>query len=335
MPNILFTQRCVRSCPYCFANKHMSESSPEDIISWENLIYIADFLQKSGEKRFPILGGEPTLHPEFNNMVIYLLERNFDINIFTSGIMTDKKLEEAAAYFKDVPRERLSFTVNLNDPQKTRTPLAELESVKRFLRIFGCRSTPGFNIYTVDFNLDFIFRYINEFGLNKTIRIGLTHPIPGTKNRHIAIDDIGKVFDRLMEFTPMFERLRIKPGLDCGFPLCKLNDRQLGWLYRHTGGNYDFGCAPVIDIGPDMTIWTCFPLSSYQKKSLFEFNNLKEVHDHYLKFHDMVRTEVAGIFEECDNCNFREERLCMGGCLAHSLRQFGAEYPIRMKEIYP
>ena len=41
----------------------MSESSPDDVLSWENLIYLADFLEASDEHNFRILGGEPTLHP--------------------------------------------------------------------------------------------------------------------------------------------------------------------------------------------------------------------------------------------------------------------------------
>jgi len=334
MPNILLTQRCVRSCPYCFANKHMSDSAPDDILSWEDLIYIADFMEAAKERRFPILGGEPTLHPDFNDMLIYLLERNFDINVFTSGIMTNEKLEEADLALRDVPPERLSFTCNLNDPEKTHSPLAEVESVKRFLKVFGNRVTAGFNIYRSDFKLDFIFRYINEFGLNRTVRLGIAHPIPGKKNKFIKPEDIKAIYNRLLSYIPVFERLRIKPGLDCGFPLCLLDDAQLGWLYRFTGGKYDFGCAPVVDIGPDMKIWSCFPLSSFHTKSLFEFNTLKEVYDYYSRIHDIIRTEVGGIFEECDNCNFREEGLCRGGCLAHSLSNFRKEHPLRMKEIY-
>ncbi|NOZ37009.1 MAG: 4Fe-4S cluster-binding domain-containing protein, partial [Gammaproteobacteria bacterium] len=61
MPNILLTQKCVRSCPYCFAKKHMANSVPDDILSWENFIYLADLFEKSGERKFPLLGGEPSL----------------------------------------------------------------------------------------------------------------------------------------------------------------------------------------------------------------------------------------------------------------------------------
>lgn len=334
MPNILFTQSCIRSCPYCFAKKHMAESAPSDILSWEDLIYLADLLEAGGEHRFSILGGEPTLHPEFNNMLLYLLERNFDINVFTSGIMADRKLDEAELLFGDVPPERLSFICNFNDPKKTRTSLAETESLKRFLKKFANRIIPGFNIYRTDFELDFLFRYIYEYGLHRTIRLGIAHPIAGKKNLFIQPIDIETIIKRLFSYAPTFERLRIKPGLDCGFPMCLLNNEQLGWLYRFTGGHYDFGCAPVIDIGPDMMVWSCFPLSGFHKKSVFEFNSLREIHDFFDNLHNVIRIEVGGIFEECDNCAFREDHLCKGGCLAHILNQFKNEYPLRMKEIY-
>lgn len=334
MPNVLFTQSCTRSCPYCFAKKQMMDSIPDDVISWENLIYLADLFELSGEKRFQILGGEPTLHPDFNDMVAYLLERDFGINVFTNGIMADDKLFEATAIFKNIPPEKLSFTVNLNEPANTPQSLAEYESIKRFLRVFSERITPGFNIYREDFNITFIFSLINDYGLNRTIRIGLAHPIAGHKNKYIHLESIGKIIYRLFSFRPLMESLRIKPGLDCGFPLCKFTSEQLGWLYRFTGGHYDFGCGPVIDIGPDLRIWSCFPLSEFHKKSIFEFNSIREIQEFYRDLHNKIRTESGGIYLECDNCIFREDNICKGGCLAHSLNHFYDEFPLRMKEMY-
>ena len=335
MANILFTQKCVRSCPYCFANKHMSESPPDDILSWENLIYIADFLQASGERRFQILGGEPTLHPDFNSMILYLLERGFDINVFTSGIMSNAKLDEAVALFRNVRAPRLAFICNMNDPGQTHSSLAEEESVRRFLGAFGEMVVPGFNIYRTDFDLTFLFHAINEFGLQRGIRLGIAHPIPGVKNLFISLADMDAVIARLFSFAPMFESLRVKPGLDRGFPMCRFSAEQLGWLYRNTGARSNFGCGPVADIGPDLSVWPCFPLSSFQKKSLFEFNSLREIMDAYADLHKKIHVEVGGIFVECDACRFREDQLCMGGCVAHALSRFQEEAPVRMREMYP
>jgi radical SAM protein with 4Fe4S-binding SPASM domain len=312
----------------------MSEEKQGDFLSWENLIYIADFLQAAGENRFSLLGGEPTLHPDFNDFVLYLLERNFNIHVFTSGVMEDEKLRESEFLFRDLPLERLSFTCNINDPQMTGTSLAENQSVKRFFRFFGPRIVPGFNIYKKDFDLTFLIKYINEFGLQRNMRVGIAHPIPRKRNRFISIDDIGLVTERLFSYIPMFERFRIKPGLDCGFLLCRIGDDHLAWLYRFTGGNSQFGCGPVVDIGPDMSVWPCFPLASFHKKSLFDFNSMQEVLDYYKQIHDVVHIEVGGIFDECDDCQHREDGFCQGGCIAHSVARFQEEAPIRMKEAY-
>jgi len=312
----------------------MSESTPNDILSWENLIYIADFLQNSQERMFRILGGEPTLHPQFNSMVIYLLERGFDVSVFTSGVINDNVLHEMGSLFSQLPPNRLTFICNLNDPDKTRTPIAEQEAVRRFLRTMGPRVLPGFNIYRTDFSLDFLFKLINEFGLQRHIRLGIAHPIVGKKNLHISLDQMEKVIHSLFLNRPMFERMRVKPGLDCGFPMCKFSDDQLAWLMRYTGGKSEFGCGPVVDIGPDMTVWPCFPLSSFHKRSLLEFNSLREIHEFYDHIHQAVRVEAGGIYPECDGCWLREDRICFGGCLAHNLRHFKDELPVRMKEMY-
>ncbi len=312
----------------------MSESSPDDVLSWENLIYLADFLEASDEHNFRMLGGEPTLHPDFNDMVLYVLERGFAVTVFTSGIMAERTLLEAHELFKDLRFERLSFVCNINDPTEPSSSTAEVESVTRFLKLFGDRVIPGFNIYRTDFDLEFLFQWINTFGLRRNIRLGLTHPILGRSNAFIDLADVDVVVARIFSYTPLLERLRITIGLDCGFPLCRFRDEQLAWLYRFTGGHSDFGCGPVLDIGPDMTVWPCFPLSSFQQKSIFEFNSLREVEKYYVDIHNKIRIEAGGIFKECDACLFREDKICKGGCLAHNLSRFQNEVRVRMDEVY-
>ena len=134
MANILLTQQCVRSCPYCFAKKHMADSEPDDILTWDNLIYIADLMEHSGEMGVSLLGGEPTLHPAFVDFCIYLFKRKFHVNIFTSGIMGEKMFNEAERVLGGINPDRLSFVCNVNNPDKS--SFSELENVKRFLKVF-------------------------------------------------------------------------------------------------------------------------------------------------------------------------------------------------------
>jgi radical SAM protein with 4Fe4S-binding SPASM domain len=116
--------------------------------------------------------------------------------------------------------------------------------------------------------------------------------------------------------------------------MCRFSDAQLAWLYRHTGGKYDFGCGPVVDIGPDMDIWPCFPLSSFQRRSVFEFDSLREIYDFYQDIHNKIKVEASGIYIACDSCIYKDDHLCEGGCLAHNLNHFQQEAKLRLQEVY-
>jgi len=323
MANILLTQQCIRSCPYCFAKQHMSENAPDDTLTWENLMYIVDFFDASNEKHFSLLGGEPFLHPNFIDIVLYLRERKFRTNVFTSGVMSNKMFEEAIKEFAPITPNQLSFVVNVNDPKKT--SFSELETVKRFLRAFGHFSSLSFNVYREDFDMDFLVQYINEYGLKRHIRLGLAHPIPGVKNSHIKPDGMRDMAKNLMSFIPKLNANKISVGFDCGMPMCLFTDEEMGILYKHAGGQLKFTCGPAVDVGPDMSVWTCFPLSNYKKTTLFDFDNVQQIRRYYSKMMNAGKSEIHGIFEACDDCEWRTEKLCSGGCYAHSVSKFHNE----------
>lgn len=331
MANVLLTTRCNRTCPYCFAKKEMGGATG-DRMSWENLIFIADFLLKSGERSISLLGGEPTLHPDFVDFVCYLNERGFEICVFTNGIISKARLGEMKENLTGIPVERLSFVCNLNNPEQTPASEEENGRIRDFLAIMGPWSQPGFNIYRLDFDLGFIFDIVNRYGLKRTLRLGMTQPLPGQGNEYMRPEDIQKVIDRLYSFRPLMDRMRIKPGLDCGFPVCKFTDEQLGWLYR-LSGRARFECGPAIDITPDMSIYSCFPLSAFHRKSIFDFDDMKQVVEYYTDIHHRLREELPGIYDECDGCVSRNEGLCSGGGVCQLLNKFTGEASIRMPDI--
>ncbi len=326
MANLLLTTRCVRSCPYCFARNEMAQSPQSDTVSWENIIYLADFLVRSGEHHIALLGGEPTLHPHFVDIVLYLLERGFHITVFTSGVMSDERLEDVADHVTRIPPDRIQFVCNLNDPEQTPAPEGELRRVEAFLTALGPWTTPGFNIYRTDFSLDFIFHNITRFGMQGLLRIGLASPISQQENLYIKSEDMKNVIDRLYSYRALFEKLHVKPNLDCGFPLCYFSDEQLGWFFRMSGGA-NFGCGPAIDIKPNMDVYSCFPLSGIHKRSLFEFDSLQDVAAFYIDLHDRIRQDFPGVFAQCATCTYRHDGRCSGGGVCHLLRDAAHETP--------
>ncbi|MCL2168321.1 MAG: radical SAM protein [Lentimicrobiaceae bacterium] len=314
MANILLTEKCVRACPYCFAKEYLKESK-ENMLSWENLIYITDLFEAANEKHLSLLGGEPALHPQFIDYVLYLNQRNFHVNLFTSGIMPNKQLEFAKEYLLKIPVENLSFVCNYNHPDSSTAN--ETKQINRFLTTFSKYTSLSFNLYRKDFDFTFLVEAILKYDLKKHIRLGLAHPIQGQKNICLTLDEIREIAEKIRRQITLLEENRISLGFDCGMPLCIFSDEDIGRLFKLNRGRVTFFCTPAIDIGPDMQVWACFPLANYEKKSLYDFDNVEEIKKYFFEQNNKIRKEKKGIFEECKTCACFEEKLCSGGCLAH------------------
>jgi hypothetical protein len=332
MANILLTNKCVRACPYCFAGQEMAQSSRTEYLSWENAVYLADLLLASGERRVSLLGGEPSLHPEFLDILLYFIERGFSVTVFTCGIMSKTKLDDLKEHAARIPAAKVNFVCNLNNPAQTATPDSETEKLHAFLAALGQWTMPAFNIYRPDFELDFIFDLVERYGLKKRLRLGLAHPIPGAPNETIRVEDIGAAIARLCTYKDAFDRLRLRPSFDCGFPLCRVTDEQLGWLVR-LSGRVDFKCRPAIDITPDMQVYCCFPLAGLSRKSVFAFDSFVDIVAYYRNLQDRVRADMPGIYDECASCHHRREGTCAGGGTCHLVNRLTAENPARLREI--
>jgi hypothetical protein len=332
MANILLTTRCNRSCPYCFAKSEMAGAAPDSRMSWENLIYVADFLERSGRQRVSLLGGEPTLHPDCVDFILHLLHRRFRVRVFTNGVLSPERLEEFRAHLASADVEQLNFVCNLNDPEQTPAPAEELDRVREFLAVMGPWTVAGFNIYRPDFSLDFIFDAVNRFGMKRRLRAGIAHPVPGQSAGFIRPEQLREILDRLFSFRPQFDAFRVQLSFDCGFPICKVTDEQLGWL-RRSGGEAHFGCGPAMDIAPDMSVYYCFPLAGYRRRSLFEFDSVQQVEEHFAALRKQLASEVPGIYAECDGCRQREDGVCAGGGLCRAVNRLVREAPIRLSEI--
>ncbi|MGN0223374.1 MAG: radical SAM/SPASM domain-containing protein [Muribaculaceae bacterium] len=333
MANILLTQKCIRSCPYCFARKHMHDAPPDDILKWEDLIYIIDFFRRGNQNAISLLGGEPFLHPDIVDYILYIINRGMHVTVFTSGVVSEKALAVAADKLRNVNPSQLTFVVNYNNPKES--PFSENEAIGRFFNEFPHLISLSINVYKLKFDYSYAVNAINKYGLQHHIRFGLAHPIPGKKNLCIPPQKMRQMAEELMAFLPTFETFNISIGFDCGMPMCIFTDEELGRLFKHMGGQVSFGCGAAIDVGPDLQVWPCFPLSGYLKHSLLEFENPDHLMRTFAEFTNTVRVEIGGLFPECDNCKHREHGLCSGGCLSHCLNNFVNEAPIRFPNVYP
>lgn len=111
MPNIIITDYCNLNCLYCFANNQ----SPQNGNNMSLNIYtqILDFCSAESSP-IGIIGGEPTLHPEFKDILIltnkYCSIFNTRATLFTNGI----ELEQYLPYFGN----DIDALININAPEE-------------------------------------------------------------------------------------------------------------------------------------------------------------------------------------------------------------------------
>ena len=317
MANLLLTQQCNRSCPYCFASGQITTSASDNTLSWKNLAYVVNLLKSAGDDRVFFLGGEPSLHPELIEYSQYCISRGVGVTIFTNGIWSKDLLKDAKVRLSRIPEGILSFVCNVNQPNLSNSD--ELEQTKTFLDAFRSRVTLSFNIFQPGFDIKFLFEYISRYDLNKNIRLGFAHPLPETHNQHVSVADMQQTVQQLMSYRSLFEKNDVHPLLDCGFPRCLFTEDDINWLTRLNRVNAHFGCSPIIDISTDMHVWACFPLSKNTKKSVYDFDSLTSMYDYYESYLEGIRQKNAGIFPACLTCRLREDGLCAGGCAAHAM----------------
>jgi len=105
---IVLTELCNASCPHCFnADARMTGSMDADVL--------IKFMQvNSGhlkQEELKIMGGEPTLHPRFIDVVIESCKHYGMVNIFTNGTRM-KEITKHGVVVKNHFQGKLQFTVN-------------------------------------------------------------------------------------------------------------------------------------------------------------------------------------------------------------------------------
>ena len=108
MANIAIVNYCNLKCPYCFAEDMIQEDNA--FMSLENYNKLLDFILKSPTDRVGILGGEPTLHPQFKEILQITNDKCQDRKavLFSNGIELEKFLPDL---------NNIGVLINYNDPK--------------------------------------------------------------------------------------------------------------------------------------------------------------------------------------------------------------------------
>ncbi len=320
MPNVLMTARCNRKCSFCFAKKRTSEmiSNKKDPlnISKKNIQKVKTFATRSGKKELRLLGGEPTIHPKFIEIVEESLADGFYIHVFTNGIMPKK----VADFLAGIPHDNISVLCNVS-PQSRDSESQNQRRLYAFERL-DKRMILGITITSVEFEFEFLIELIRRYNLKKSIRIGMAQPIVGHDNEFLDPSDYHKIGRPIIKMARACVREDILIGFDCGMTMCMFTEEEFGTLTMISQGFRSL-CSPIIDIGPNLDLWNCFPLSEVYNSHLEKFQNFEEAKKCYSRL--MAPYQVLGCMPKCLECEYKRREQCSGGCIAHTMNSLNRQ----------
>ena len=301
----MLTDYCNQNCSYCFAKKMMDKGIGN--ISTENFKKAVNFIIKSGEKKIGLIGGEPTLHPDFLKLIDYVIGKVKTTLLFTNGIIR----KSVSKKLGDIEDEGFSVLLNLND--KAAYSARQLDLIEHTLTCLGEKISLGYNIHTTDFDLKFHREMIMKFGLSRELRVGLASPIAGkgVKDFFQPSDD-KKVAKALIKNAGILEEKDVLLALDCGFYMCMFTTAQLGMLTEKAAGFRSL-CDPILDIDLDLNVHRCFPTTGVATKKLLDYKNTQSVRKDFLERFEALK--IMGNEGKCLTCKYLKRKQCRGWCL--------------------
>lgn len=320
MPNIALTTYCNLHCPYCFADT-MIQTEEIKNISLDQFKFICEWILKDKPKNHKghigLIGGEPTLHPQFKE-ILMLTDKIFTENncagvLFTNAVY----LEPFLPYLP----EELHVLININTPRAMSKDqwIKMNRTLNKIYNMgwFGTKVSIGCNLCMEIDDYSFLWNIVDNYKIDN-VRVSVTAP---TKEEYKKNKDkyYLSMLPKFLAFVKEAEIRGVALGRDCNqIPECYYqNDEDLK-LVRKVMGEENRAtphCGPVVDITPDFSASACF--GAYEIVDCNLFNNYWEL-EYYLLNKCIMPKFINNCTGQCKDCKKHELFQCQGGCLAFS-----------------
>ena len=299
------------------------------------------------------MGGEPTLHPRFTDILSRTLESLSPftyLGIFTNGLMPEKALNlllETVGPGGSMERQ-IQFSVLLNwqtlENTTERNHQRCREVAESIISINGHSLMFSLNLYSINQDLYTQCREIDDLyqdlglppGQKYKIRVSPAFPIVGEQeNVALPIKDYPKMGRMMIDLLDEFPQMCFR--FDCSFPPCLLDDireeeyplverffyhgsQPVPEITEWKSKNFYFGCADdsPMDIDPKGDCFNCFPFHNFKMGNIQDFKEVNEIS--VKKMHTKFLSHVfedTNPKEPCKSCPHYMVR-CSSGCFAYN-----------------
>lgn len=311
MANISLTATCNRACSFCFAGDAMeAQGAGGKFMPLDRVHAALDFLVRSQISQARLLGGEPTLHPQFDRIVDDVLGRGLTLLVFSGGLIPERALRK----LETLPPPVLNVLVNVISPA-TGKPHEVAQQAGVFRRL-GRRAMLGITIDAPGVDLGFLLDLIERYDLGQTVRLGLAHPTLGGSNTALHPRHYPEVGRRVAELGFAARDRGVGLEFDCGWVPCMFPHGALEAL-GITPAQVGLRCSPILDLLPDGELISCYPLASHASEALTPDRDAAWMRQRFSTGQAVDRQFM--LYRECEDCRWRARGECTGGCLSASL----------------
>lgn len=313
--NILLTNFCNQNCSFCFAAQEMANKRIDREMKLADFKKAVLKIKKQQNLSVKLLGGEPTLHSQFKQIITYAHRHLDHIQIFTNGIIGQGLID-----FLLTKTPKVAFTFNVMTPGFLLKPnLRQLITRNIHQLAQKTQITLSFT-FDMNTNMQQVMQTIGPetLAVIHGFRLGFANPTKGETN-YYQFSHFPKMGSQLEKIILAIRKhnQNSEISLNCGFTRCMFTNQQYA-LFKKEVVSRGFGCfgkESAFDLQTDMTAFHCFPLSSLDKiNSLHRsFNSVENtLLKQRFKYWSKIRQEVC---VKCPFYGFGKEQ-CPGPCLA-------------------
>lgn len=326
--NVLVRSTPDGAYPYYFGKdrKEFPFSGVPEEMSLEDFRIALDYsyyLDPNQEIR--LLGGEPTRHSRFSELVESVFSKGFPrIRIFSDGGIPEASIDVLKKY-----RDRISFSWTLHpDGHVPEAVLGELS---------GSDCSASFHVTSADFDTGFVLDFLSRHPEIGSLSIGISHPVANlaASNRNAAfVKDYpkvgGTIYDLVRKIVSNPEYSHVRSfGLHCGYVPCLWTAEQYAFL-RDTGFSFPECSESLTDVPPDLSVRQCPTKNATEiLPALSGFSHAKEAIDANARRFRLSAKYLPPADPKCAACPDR--RRCFGGC--HGERGLRARFEAAKLEI--
>lgn len=312
MPNLIVTNACNLSCPFCFASEHLADGDarPADRMSLEQF---AEALAFCGTEEVRLCGGEPTVHPDIVRMLdMALEERGRRVFFMTNGVWPES-MRARVRSLSTTELVRVKYLFNILPPDLyTDAQWAQL--LQTLGTVHPLSATLGITLYKAPMPYAHVLELARAYGIQ---RIRFSVASPNTTDPRSWNLSPERDFPRLAPLVHSLVTDARAMGLtvhsDCGYiPPCFFTAEQL----KDIRGAMEFSCQGPLDVDAQGNAWRCYGLYNVIRGHTSDHDSCAELAE---TLERRTHEELSGHFmlDACATCDWRARGECMGGCFAY------------------